>query len=36
MIDTFHSLKLTKVALEVENRDYIYSWSPGIKNVPKK
>ena len=27
MIDTFHPLMLTKVALEIENSDYTHSWS---------
>ena len=26
MIDTFHPLKLTKAALEIENEDYTQSW----------
>ena len=26
MVDTFHPLKLTKQALEIEDQEYIYSW----------
>ncbi len=29
MIDTFHPLKLTQAALEVEDKNYIYSWKGG-------
>ena len=29
MVDTFRPLKLTRAALEVEDKDYIYSWKGG-------
>jgi len=28
MVDTFHPLKLTQAALDVEDPDYAYSWKP--------
>jgi homogentisate 1,2-dioxygenase len=28
MVDTFRPLKLTQAALDVEDRDYAYSWQP--------